>query len=58
MNMPGMAMHSGSAIEPGGGIGRYRAKIKPEMVGDWTAQLHYDGAHGSGEISFEVTVNP
>ena len=58
MNMPGMAMHSGSTIEPGGGVGRYRAKITPGMAGDWIAQLEYVGPHGPGEISFTVNVRP
>ena len=58
MNMPGMVMHSGSTITPAGGVGRYRAKIKPDMAGDWTAQLHYDGPRGSGELSFTVNVKP
>jgi hypothetical protein len=56
MDMPGMVMHSGSTIAPGGGIGRYRAKIKPDMAGDWTAELKYDGPRGSGEIRFTVSV--
>jgi Cu(I)/Ag(I) efflux system membrane protein CusA/SilA len=58
MNMPGMVMHSGSTITPAGGTGRYQAKIKPDMAGDWTAQLKYDGPHGSGEIGFTVNVSP
>jgi Cu(I)/Ag(I) efflux system membrane protein CusA/SilA len=58
MDMPGMVMHSGSTIEPAGAAGRYRAKIKPDMAGDWTAQLHYDGPHGSGQFSFDVNVKP
>jgi hypothetical protein len=58
MNMPGMAMHSGSTISPAGGVGRYRAKITPGMAGDWTAQLSYDGPHGAGDISFVVNVKP
>jgi uncharacterized protein YfaS (alpha-2-macroglobulin family) len=58
MNMPGMVMNSGATISPAGGIGRYRAKIKPDMAGDWTAQIKYDGPHGSGEISLTVNVKP
>jgi len=58
MNMPGMVMHSGSSVEPAAGIGRYRAQVKPDMAGDWTAQLRYSGPHGSGEISFTVNVKP
>jgi len=56
MNMPGMVMHSGSTITPAGEPGRYRAKIKPDMAGDWTAQLHYDGPRGQGSVSFTVNV--
>ncbi|HXA14183.1 MAG TPA: CusA/CzcA family heavy metal efflux RND transporter [Opitutaceae bacterium] len=58
MNMPNMVMHSGSSIEPAGGVGRYRAMIKPDMAGDWIAQLHYDGPHGAGQFSFDVNVKP
>ncbi|HVZ64172.1 MAG TPA: CusA/CzcA family heavy metal efflux RND transporter [Opitutaceae bacterium] len=56
MNMQNMVMHSGSTISPAGGPGRYRAEIKPDMAGDWTAQLHYDGPHGQGSVSFTVNV--
>ncbi|HWB99900.1 MAG TPA: CusA/CzcA family heavy metal efflux RND transporter [Bryobacteraceae bacterium] len=56
MNMPGMVMHSGSTITPTGEPGRYRAKIKPEMAGDWTAKLDYDGPRGRGNLSFTATV--
>jgi hypothetical protein len=56
MNMPGMVMHAGGTIFPTGEIGQYRAKIKPDMTGDWTAQMSYHGPHGSGEISFTVNV--
>jgi hypothetical protein len=58
MNMPGMVMHSGGTISPAEGIGRYRARIKPDMAGDWSAQLHYDGPQGAGDISFTVNVAP
>lgn len=58
MNMQNMVMHSGSTVQPAGEPGRYRAMIKPDMAGDWTAQLHYDGPHGRGEFSFTVNVKP
>jgi hypothetical protein len=58
MNLPGMVMHSGSTIVHAGGIGRYRARIKPDMAGDWTAQLRYDGPRGSGTVSFTMNVRP
>jgi Cu(I)/Ag(I) efflux system membrane protein CusA/SilA len=56
MNMPGMAMNSGATISPTGEPGRYLAKIKPDMAGDWTAKLDYDGQRGQGALSFTVTV--
>ena len=56
MNMPGMVMHSASTIEPTGAPGRYHAKVKPDMTGDWMATLRYDGPRGSGSVSFSVNV--
>ena len=58
MDMPGMVMNSGSTIAPTGEPGRYRAKIKPDMAGDWTAKLNFDGPRGKGSLSFTVTVTP
>ncbi len=58
MNMPGMPMHSGGATTPTGEPGRYRAKIKPDMAGDWTARLRYDGPRGQGQLDFKVNVKP
>ena len=58
MNMAGMVMHSGSTIEPTGTPGRYRAKVKPDMAGDWMATLRYDGPRGKGNVSFAVNVKP
>jgi Cu(I)/Ag(I) efflux system membrane protein CusA/SilA len=56
MNMPGMVMHSGSTVSAAGGIGRYRAQIKPDMAGDWTARLQYGDPGNQREISFTVSV--
>jgi Cu(I)/Ag(I) efflux system membrane protein CusA/SilA len=56
MNMPGMVMNSGATITPTSEPGRYRARIKPDMAGDWTAKLDYDGPRGQGSLSFTVTV--
>ena len=58
MNMPGMVMHSGSTIAAAGAVGRYRAIIKPDMAGDWTATLNFDGPRGVGEMGFTVNVRP
>jgi Cu(I)/Ag(I) efflux system membrane protein CusA/SilA len=57
MNMPGMVMNSGSEITPTGDPGRYRAKIKPDMAGDWNAKLDYDGPQGRGSLSFSLTIS-
>jgi len=57
MNMPGMVMHSGSTIVRAGAAGRYQAMVKPDMAGDWTARLTYNGPRGSGELGFTVDVS-
>ena len=54
MNMPGMTMHSNAEITGKGG--RYTARIKPDMTGDWMAKLAFNGPQGSGEKTFKVTV--
>jgi hypothetical protein len=56
MNMPGMQMHSGGSIERTNTPGRYRAKIKIDMSGDWNAQISFDGPRGQGQQSFSLTV--
>src|SRR6478752_7078593 len=48
MNMTGMRMHEGANIQPAGAAGRYRAKIKAGMAGDWAGELSYDGPRGRG----------
>jgi Cu(I)/Ag(I) efflux system membrane protein CusA/SilA len=56
MNMPGMAMHSGSTVTADPSPGLYHVKVHPEMAGDWVAQLRYDGPRGSGSVDFTVSV--
>ncbi len=56
MNMPGMVMHSGSTVAPAAEPGHYRAKVRPEMAGDWTAKLDYAGPRGRGDVRFTVGV--
>lgn len=36
--------------------GQYRAKIKPDMSGDWMANLSFSGPHGRGQTSFSLNV--
>jgi hypothetical protein len=56
MNMPGMQAHEGATVQPAGGPGQYRAKIKPTMAGDWMTKLSFNGPHGSGQTSFNLNV--
>jgi len=56
MNMPGMQMHEAAKIQSAGMPGRYRAKIKVGMAGDWNANLSYDGPHGHGETTITLGV--
>ncbi len=55
MNMPGMQMHSGGTIDRTNTAGRYRAKIKIDMSGDWNAKISFDSPHGKGQQSFSLT---
>ena len=54
MNMPGMVMHDDGVVS--GAAGRYRAKLHPQMVGDWNAKLSYSGPQGTSEKTFPITV--
>jgi len=56
MNMPGMQMHSGGTIERTNTPGRYRAKLKIDMSGDWNAKISFGGPRGKAERSFSLTV--
>src|SRR5438067_1932880 len=55
MNMTGMQMHEGANIQPTGAPGRYRAKIKVGMAGDWAGKLSYDGHRGRGETTITLS---
>jgi Cu(I)/Ag(I) efflux system membrane protein CusA/SilA len=57
MNMPGMVMHNSATVKPTRTPGQYRASLKPDMAGDWTAKVEYDGPHGKGSVSFSVAVS-
>src|SRR5438552_3242629 len=58
MNMTGMQMHEGANIQPAGAPGRYRAKIKVGMAGDWAGKLSYDGPRGRGETTVTLSAKP
>ena len=55
MNMPGMQMHSGGTVERTNTPGRYRAKMKIDMSGDWNAKISFDGSRGHGETTFSIS---
>src|SRR5881398_130836 len=55
MDMTGMQMHEGANIQPTGAPGRYRAKIKVGMAGDWAGKLSYDGHRGRGETTVTLS---
>jgi copper/silver efflux system protein len=58
MNMPGMQMNEGATIQPAGAPGRYRAKIKVGMAGDWTGKISYHGPRGDGETTITLSAKP
>jgi hypothetical protein len=55
MNMPGMQMNEGATIQPAGTPGRYRAKIKVGMAGDWTGKISFDGPRGRGQATMTLS---
>jgi hypothetical protein len=55
-NMPGMAMRGGGPAQKTGTAGQYRAKVKADMAGDWSARVSYDGPRGKGQTSFSLNV--
>lgn len=56
MAMPGMTMRATGNVKKTGII--YRAQIKPDMAGDWTGQIYYDGPLGSGQAPLNLNVKP
>jgi Cu(I)/Ag(I) efflux system membrane protein CusA/SilA len=56
MNMPGMVMNSGGEVTKTHGPGVYRAKLQPQMSGDWALKLSWQGPAGEGQVEIPVTV--
>jgi hypothetical protein len=56
MNMPGMVMHSGAKIKKDDKIGDYRADLTPDMTGDWSVDLSYQGPQGPAKLAVPVNV--
>jgi hypothetical protein len=43
MNMPGMVIHSGAKIKKDDTVGDYQASLIPDVAGDWSVDLTYQG---------------
>jgi hypothetical protein len=56
MNMPGMVMHSGAKIKKDDKMGDYQAQLTPDMAGDWSADLSYQGPQGPAKLKVPVNV--
>jgi hypothetical protein len=56
MNMPGMVMNAGSDVTKTSTPGVYRAKLQPQMGGDWVLKLSWQGSAGEGQAEIPVNV--
>jgi Cu(I)/Ag(I) efflux system membrane protein CusA/SilA len=56
MNMPGMVMNSGGDVTKTATPGVYRAKLQPQMGGDWVVKLSWRGPAGEGQVEIPVNV--
>jgi hypothetical protein len=56
MNMPGMVMHSGAKVMKDG-MGDYKADLTPDMAGDWSVDVSYQGPQGPAQLKVPVNVN-
>jgi Cu(I)/Ag(I) efflux system membrane protein CusA/SilA len=56
MAMPGMNMRSPASIKTTSVPGRYLAEVTPDMVGDWSGVIDYDGPRGNGEVRLSLSV--
>jgi YtkA-like protein len=56
MDMPGMVMHSGAKIKKDDGTGDYQAQLTPDMAGDWSVDLSYQGPQGPAKLKVPVNV--
>ena len=57
MNMPGMVTHSGPQVKGDNATGDFRAHLRPDIAGDWIADLSYKGPHGPAKVTVPVNVN-
>ena len=57
MNMPGMVMHSAAKVEKLDTPGEYVAHLTPEMAGDWTVDITYQGPAGPKTLELPINVS-
>ena len=57
MNMLGMVMHSEAKImKKDNEIGDYQVHLTPDMAGDWSADLSYQGLEGPAKLAVPVNI--
>jgi len=56
MKMPAMVMHSIGKVFCTATAGQYRTMVEPQVAGDWTVTLGFDGPRGKTETNFFTNV--
>jgi hypothetical protein len=56
LKMPGMVMHSMGKVFHTATPGQYRTTVDPEVAGDWTAQLAFNGPRGQASAQIPLVV--
>ena len=54
--VPGMVMHSWAKKKKDDNIGDYQAHLTPDMAGDWSVDLSYQGPQGPAKLTVPVNV--
>jgi hypothetical protein len=49
-------MHSGAKVMKDG-MGDYKADLTPDMAGDWSVDVSYQGPQGPAQLKVPVNVN-
>jgi hypothetical protein len=49
-------MHSGAKIKKDDKIGDYQVRLTPDMAGDWSVDLSYQGPQGAAKLTVPVNV--
>jgi hypothetical protein len=51
-----MVMHAGAKIKKDAKIGDYQAHLTPDMAGDWSVDVSYQGPQGAAKLTVPVNV--